>query len=45
MVTDLFSFFLFCSFKQKMTWTGQAPCETSPRSVTTTLVVYLRDVS
>ena len=40
-LANLLSFFLFCSFRQKMTCTGQAPCETSPRSVTTTLVVYL----
>ena len=38
----LLSFFLFCSFKQKIICTGHAPCETSPVSVTTTLEVYLR---
>ena len=37
----LLSFFLFCSFRQKMTCTGHAPVETSPESVTTTLEVYL----
>ena len=41
MVTDLFSFFLFCSLRQKMIWTGQEPWETSPFSPTTTLDVYL----
>lgn len=28
-----------------MIWTGQAPCETSPRSVTTTFEVYLAQLS
>lgn len=37
----LLSFFLFCSFRQKMIWTGQAPEDTSPLELTTTWDVYL----
>lgn len=37
----LLSFFLFCSFKQKIICTGQDPIEVSPLAVQITLVVYL----
>jgi len=41
----LLSFFLFCSLRQKRTWIGHNPWDTSPVSVTTTLVVYLPSTS